>query len=292
MPPSDELGSEGSDTSSEINLDSLGLTEVFDEGNGPNWCEEELIDTARALYYGFNIHSEKYEEYKEQAFQSVAEGDRDLNQRGRVYWEAAVSTNSGESRGLILAGLYNLFRITSQAYDQWYFPLFVETMEIEQLADIGQHHTAVMRAASLFEHYFKDHPDLPNRDKSTAWYANRAEDADLISSEDRKLVHFVIELRNDAGHQTWLKTKYDYGTFSLGSIAATKLVGDLMIQEAAKVDESVLKRDSGQNLNSQELIEKIETDFGWVYDGGRKKWRVIEQRSALERWMSWQERSQ
>jgi len=270
----------------------FGLENILDEDGGPNRFEKEIIDTARALYYGFDLHADQYEEFREDALSEISSGKKELDQQGRLYWEAYVARNQAdENRGLILIGLYNLFEVVCQSYNQWFFPLLVETMEIEELAQIGQHHTAVIRAGSLFEHYFREHPDLPDRDKSTAWYANRAEDTGILSKKDRKLTHFVIKLRNDAGHQTWMKTKYDYGTFSLGGIVATKLSGDLMIQEAAKVDDSVLEHDSGQNQDPQEFLDIVEQDFGWVYDEGRKKWRAIEQRSGLERWMEWRKDS-
>jgi hypothetical protein len=268
----------------------FGLENVIDEDEGPNQFEEEIIDTARALYYGFGIHSNKYEKFRSAAINDISDDKRELSQRGRLYWEAYECQNKNrEYNGLILIGLYNLFEVVCQSYDEWFFPLFVETMEIEQLTEIGQHHTAVIRAGSLFEHYLRDHSELPNSDRSTAWYANRAEDANMISKEDRKLIHFVVELRNDAGHQTWMRTKYDYGVFSLGGIVATKLSGDLMIQEASKVDESVLDRDPNKESNSKDFIKIIEQDFGWVYDEGIKKWRAPEQRSGLERWMDWKD---
>lgn len=130
----------------------------------------EILDSARALYYEFDLHAHEYAEHREQALSEIEAGATDLDQRGRIYWESHLArTSAGQDCGLILAGLYNLFEVVCQEYSAWFFPLLVETMEIEELAELGQHHTAVIRASSLFEHYFREHPELPDADKSTAW---------------------------------------------------------------------------------------------------------------------------
>ena len=204
----------------------------------------------------------------------------DLAEPGEIETEKVVSlikvAAEDYSRTQAIKFAYNNLQRFERTFNDDVIILIIESFEYRELWQSGQPRTCIMRAASFFESYLIEKCALsPNTNLYHA--INHAADAGLISSNEQRLLQFIREVRNDCGHNAWLKQDYHYEILSNTALAAVKVVRSIRMNRVDEYIEGILdneNRPTEQNLS--EIVEALENRYRWEWDDENQRYEPIE----------------
>lgn len=243
------------------------MTNISDES-------KHIITAVKTLYYGKKVIPNL------DVLLKLAETDPEWVQDtpSARYTVEALHQAENDGRIAALRGLYQEFLKVAEELDRWHFLLIVETTEVELLCDTQRRRTAIVRGCSFLDQYFRyrlgEDPD--DHRVSLGQLINDSLREGVLEKPERKIAHFIREVRNDAAHYGWLDPKFDDRILHIATEALLYLIGNMMIREFKLTDSHSLGEDPAAELDPHDLISDMEEVSGWVYDEGTYKWYIPE----------------
>lgn len=234
---------------------------------------EHIITAVKTLYYGKEVVPNLDD------LLQLAETDPEWVQEtpSARYTVEAIERVRTEGRIAALRGLYEEFLEVAEDLDRWHFLLIVETTEVELLCDTQRRRTATIRGSSFLDQYLRsrlgEEPD--DHRISLRQLIDDALDEEILKKPERKMAHFIREVRNDAAHYGWLDPKFDDRILHIATEALLYLIGNMMVREFESVDAHSIGEDPAAELDPYDLISDMEQVSGWVYDEANHKWYTV-----------------
>lgn len=250
-------------------------------GTNPTHVQALWVASLRGLYYD----EELTEEERERAIAIAKYGeamdvsdDGDFVILGKYMREERNHRNS-------LSAIFESFehyRRQGGELEDWHFLLMAEICEVQQLfAEKEEPESSLIRASSFLENYFKDnlpwleHMDAdfnPEEDDvSFAKLINIALYENWIVQEERMLLHFIRQCRNQFAHRSWLRSE-NFELVVLANRVALYVIDQLLQQAMAQHDIGELD-DVIKDIDPRSYIEEIEGAHGWEYLD-RQYWKI------------------
>lgn len=161
--------------------------------------------------------------------------------------------------------------------------LLIESLEYNELWSSGQYRTGIMRAASFYESFLIDECNLgPNNRLYDA--IKSAADEDFLSEKEERVLQFLREIRNDCGHNAWLKNEYHQEVVMMACFAALTVTnsirGGIVDNQLAEIGESPMERDSSSNLTP--IVQNVESRYNWEWDEDQRRYDPVKNWSPPE----------
>ena len=154
--------------------------------------------------------------------------------------------------------------------------LLIESLEYNELWESGQYRTGIMRAASFYQSFLIDECDLES--DIGLYDAIRSAAAEgFLSEDEERVLQFLREVRNDCGHNTWLRNEYHEETIMLACFAALTVTdsirGGIVDNQLTELGESPMERNSPSNLTT--IIQNVEERYNWEWDEDQRRYDPI-----------------
>jgi len=164
----------------------------------------------------------------------------------------------------------NWERIAGEAFDPDLAMLLIESNELLTLWTSKDYHSCVIRACSFFEDYFIDTTGISEQ-SSFSSAINAAASRDIITEDEKRLFHFVREVRNDCGHNAWLQIEYPMEVVVFACTTSNFLVGELMERKLSEYSPDI---DTPVEAEPHHFLSKLMEDFQWACteDNGNISW--------------------
>lgn len=169
--------------------------------------------------------------------------------------------------------IYNNWkRIIGEAIDTDFVLLLIEMHELLDLWRSRREHTCIIRAASFFESYFIEKTGISSQSRLGS-AIDAAAARDIVTPEEKKLFHFIREVRNECSHNSWLEVE-----FPRELLVYTCTTSNFLIERLAmrKLDQLGAEMES-MEAKPEHLLAKLEQDFQWectVDDDGNVDWEA------------------
>lgn len=147
--------------------------------------------------------------------------------------------------------------------------LLIEMRELHLLWVSRQEHTCVMRACSFFESHLSDIVDV-HPSTNFGSLIDAASSRDIITTDEQKLFHFVREVRNECGHNSWLDLGYPRELLIFACTTSNFLIGELADRRLAEMGVELTDFET----EPRHFLRKLENDFQWTCteEDGQIEW--------------------
>lgn len=217
---------------------------------------KHIITAVKTLYYGREVVPNLDD------LLQLAETDPKWVQEtpSARYTVEAIERTRTDGRVAALRGLYQEFLEVAEDLNRWHFLLVVETTEVQLLCDTQRRRTAIIRGCSFLDQYLRYRLDEDPDDHhvSLGTLTNDAFYEEVLKKPERKMAHFIREVRNDAAHYGWIDPKFDDRILYIATEALVYLLGNLMIREFEAADAHSVGEDPAAELDPYDLISDME----------------------------------
>lgn len=205
----------------------------------------------------------------------------DLEEPGEIPLELAVPAvkvaAEDISRLQALRLAYQNLQRTHSAIDDNLILLLIEWLEYSELWCSGQYRTSIMRAASFYQSFLTENCDF----ESNIGLHNAiklAADENFLSEEEERVLQFIREVRNDCGHNAWLKNEYHEEIVMMACFAALAVTNSIRQEitnvELAEIGELPIYESSSTNLAA--IIGNIEERYNWRWDENERRYDPVQ----------------
>lgn len=163
----------------------------------------------------------------------------------------------------------NWERLGGGIFEAWLPMVLIEWHELKLLWQRREVHTCVIRACSFLQSYFSNTLDVSD-ETDFGPLIDSAASRDAISQDERKLYHFVREVRNECGHNAWLDLDYPQELLNFACMASIFLIQELSERVLADLGGT----SSESAADADYFLQKAKRDFQWscVVEDGAVKW--------------------
>jgi hypothetical protein len=154
----------------------------------------------------------------------------------------------------------NWERNSGEVFDPDLIMLLIETNELLELWTAKSYHSCVLRACSFFENYFIDNTGINER-SSFSNSINAAASRGIITDDEKRLYHFVREVRNDCAHNNWLQIEYPTAVLVFACTTSNFLVGELIDRKLREYDSTL---STPVEADPHHFLKKLKEDFQWT----------------------------
>jgi hypothetical protein len=206
----------------------------------------------------------------------ITERDRERAVRVEAGGTSTVSSHQIIPTAKVTAAEHGRHEALEFIYKNWSHvggPLFdakvplvlIEMYEIMELRDTKQFHTGVIRACSFFESFFAETLDVSSN-ATLGSLIDAAAAREVISQDERKLYHFVREVRNECGHNTWLDLDHSVELLSFSDMVAVHLIQELADYIFTALEDQIAEKIGNResNYDADDVVEMIEAKFQWT----------------------------
>lgn len=237
-------------------------------------AEERFIRAIQAIY-----QEDVTDRDRKQAI-DIKPGETKSLSKDRAIPTAKVIAED-ESRYEALKFIYkNWERAAGNQFDPQLAMLLIEMNELLTLWRSRQEHTCIIRACSFFESYFVVVSDI---DPTTRFgpAIDAAAARDIIDQNERKLYHFIREVRNECGHNAWLQVDFPRELLIYSCTTSNFLIQELADRKLVELGSEPFDGDA----KPKHFLDKLERDFQWSYkeEDGAIKWTPPDTWSHPER---------